>query len=278
MQGAAPRAEALFLPVAGGQRFCMYHAAAGQARGALVYAHPFGDEMNRTRRLAAQQARALAAQGIAVLLLDLHGCGDSSGEFFDARWETWKDDLGLACAWLGERTGVRAGVWGARLGALLALDYAGSAPQPPARLVLWQPVLSGAAYMNHVLRLRVAGEMLAEGSGGNTRTLRAQLAAGNALEVGGYMIAPQLAAALDGVEAARLPLPACPVHWFEVLAAGLAPGPAAARVADAWRARGIDLALAPVHCPPFWATQEIADCPQLLAATSAIFAEACDAV
>jgi exosortase A-associated hydrolase 2 len=278
MQGAAPRAEPLFLPAPGGQRFCLYHAAAFPARGALVYAHPFGDEMNRTRRLAAQQARALAALGIAVLQIDLHGCGDSSGDFGDARWDAWKNDLGLACDWLGQRAGVRAGVWGTRLGALLALDYAGSAPLAPARLVLWQPVLSGAAYLNHVLRLRVAGEMLAEGNGGNTRALRAQLAAGHPLEVGGYTIAPQLAAALDAVEAARLPLPACPVHWFEVLAPGSAPGPAATRVADAWRARGIALALAPVAGPAFWATQEITDCPPLLAATSAIFAEACDAV
>jgi exosortase A-associated hydrolase 2 len=275
-----PRAEPFFLPAAGGQRFCMYHAPAGHARGALVYAHPFGDEMNRTRRLAAQQARALAALGIAVLLVDLHGCGDSSGDFLDARWETWIDDLGLASAWLEQRAGVRAGVWGARLGALLALDYARAAPRAPARLVLWQPVLSGAAFLNQFLRLRLAGDMLAEGAGasGGTRALRAQLAAGSALEVAGYTIAPQLAATLDGIEAARLALPGCPVHWFEVLAPGAAPGPASARVADAWRARGIDLALVPVACPQFWATQEIADCPQLLAATGAVFAEACDAV
>jgi alpha/beta superfamily hydrolase len=40
--------------------------------------------MNKARRMAALQARALAALGYGVLLLDLHGCGDSSGDFGDS--------------------------------------------------------------------------------------------------------------------------------------------------------------------------------------------------
>ena len=78
--GHAP-ADAFFLDTADGPRFCLYHAPVGECRGALVYIHPFAEEMNRSRRMAALQARALTAQGFGVLLLDLHGCGDSGGDF-----------------------------------------------------------------------------------------------------------------------------------------------------------------------------------------------------
>jgi exosortase A-associated hydrolase 2 len=274
MEAVQASAVPFLLDAPGGGRFCLFHPPRGPARGALLYLHPFADEMNKTRRLAAQQARALAALGIGVLQLDLHGCGDSGGDFVDARWETWRADVARGRDWLEQRLGLRAGLWGARLGALLALDAAQAGPAPE-RLLLWQPVLSGAVALNQFLRLRVAGDMLADAAGGGgTRALRAELAAGRALEVAGYELAPQLAAALEPLEAAQL-FPPCPVHWFEV---GPGPAPSTQRVANAWRARGVALTLEQVDCAPFWATQEIAACPQLLAATGAVFAEACDAV
>jgi exosortase A-associated hydrolase 2 len=276
-----PPAQPFFLDGEAGARFCLFHAPAGRCRGALLYVHPFAEEMNRTRRLAAQQARALAAQGIGVLLIDLHGCGDSSGDFADARWDSWKADLALGCAWLQERLGVAPGLWGARLGALLALDYAHSAPQPPARLLLWQPVLSGSASLTQFLRLAVARDMLSEapGASGGTQALRARLARGETLEVAGYDISTDMAAALDAADAARLAVPGCLVHWFEVVAEpGRAPGPATARIAADWRAAGVNLHLEAVACPPFWSTQEVAECPALLAATTAVFAGSGDAL
>lgn len=93
--------QAFFLPCDLGQRFCIYHAARnGQARGAIVYLHPFAEEMNKARRMAALQSRALAKAGFNVLQIDLLGCGDSSGDFADATWEAWQDDLVSGCSWL----------------------------------------------------------------------------------------------------------------------------------------------------------------------------------
>lgn len=287
MPHTPPAAEPFFLEAAHGERFCLYHAPHGPCRGALLYVHPFGDEMNRTRRLAAQQARALAERGIGVLQLDLHGCGDSSGDFAQARWETWKDDLALGHAWLQARLGVPVGLWGLRLGALLALDYAAGAAVAPARLLLWQPVTAGAAYLAQVLRLRVAGAMLANGAAGDTapadaggtRELRARLAAGEALEVGGYEIDPAMAAALEACDAAKLALPGCRIDWYEIAGAPVrTPGPATQRIAEALRTRGTQVQLEQVEGPPFWSTQEITACPALLAATGALFEETADAV
>lgn len=271
--GELPPAEPLFLArpdgARSGARFALFHAPAGPSRAAVLYLHPFAEEMNRARRMAALQARALAADGMAVLQLDLHGCGDSSGDFADASWDGWLDDVAHAVDWLRARCGVPVTLWGLRLGALLALAHARRDPAIAA-LLLWQPVLGGATHLTQFLRLRVAGDMLgnAEKSGG-TAALRAALAAGETLEVAGYMLAPALALGMEAVDGAAL-VPHCPVHWIDVTSSperGLAP--ASLRVVEAWRAAGVAVGLQQVAGEPFWNTQEVAVCPALIDATLA---------
>jgi len=258
---AGAPAEPFFLKADGGQRFCLYHPPAGPARGTLLYVHPFAEELNRARRMAALQARAFAAAGHAVLQIDLAGCGDSSGDFGDARWDVWQADLALAAAWLRERHDAPLRLWGLRLGALLALDYARTAAHPVAGMLLWQPVLKGSTYLTQFLRLRLAGALLADGdAGGGTAQLRAALLAGEALEIAGYDLDPRLARALDALDPLDAFRPACPVDWIEaVTQAGAEPSPGAARAAAAWRGAGVDLHLHPVHSAPFWTTTEITE-------------------
>ncbi len=269
----AASAEPFFLEIDGGQRFCLFHPPAGDVcQGAIIYVHPFAEEMNKSRRMAALQARALAALGFGVLQIDLHGCGDSSGDFSDASWQIWKDDVAQAHRWLKRRLDVPVTVWGLRLGALLALDYAAGAADTPASLLLWQPVQSGKTYLTQFLRLRVASDMLTEGkeTGNGTQALRAQLLAGETLEIAGYELTPALAAAIDALDLAAM-APAIPVHWFEAVpAAGRDLPPGAARVAAAWEQAGCALQLHVVACPPFWSAQEVTECPALLDATCAI--------
>jgi exosortase A-associated hydrolase 2 len=274
-QTGAPPAEPFFLQAEQGQRFCLFHPPAVPCRGTVLYVAPFGEEMNKTRRMAAMQARDLAAHGFGVLLLDLHGCGDSSGDFSDARWDIWKDDLAQGHQWLQARLGQPVSVWGLRLGALLALDYARGATQPVTNLMLWQPVHNGATFLTQFLRLRIANDMLAEGKekSGGTQALRAALRAGEVLEVAGYDLAPALAASIESLDAAALAVTGCPVHWFEaVQAEGRPISPAGAKVFAAWQSQGVALDVHLVTCPPFWATQEVTECAALIAATSAVFA------
>jgi exosortase A-associated hydrolase 2 len=267
---AHPHAEAFFLDTPGGQRFCLYHAPVGECRGALVYVHPFAEEMNRSRRMAALGARALAASGIGVLLLDLHGCGDSAGDFGDASWDGWLRDVALGRAWIESRLGRSAGLWGLRVGALLAVAHAQTAAVAPERLLLWQPVTNGSGYLNGFLRLRLAGELLAGGSdSGGTEALREALAAGESIEIAGYSLNPQLAAGLDAADARALG-PRCPITWLEVTnAAGRALPPAAVRVADTWRLQGSRVDVVQVEGPQFWTAPETIDCPALVAASLA---------
>ncbi len=274
MMAAAPRAQPLFLPAQDGQRFCLYHPPQGVCRGAVLYLHPFGEEMNKSRRMAAMTARALAAQGYGVFQLDLHGCGDSSGEAGDARWSIWRDDVARAAAWLHTTLGQPLTLWGLRTGALLALDCASSCAA--ARLVLWQPVPSGATFLTQFLRLKTASEMLAEGGdkgGTGTKALREQLRGGEVLEIAGYDLTPEMADAFDALDLAKLTVTDCPVHWLELVPeAGRALPPAAARVAASWQQAGVDLHAITVPGLPFWATQEITECAALVDATCTLFA------
>jgi exosortase A-associated hydrolase 2 len=262
-QPAAPAPALPFFLGSGAQaRFGLYHAPAAPLRGSFVYLHPFAEEMNKARRMAALQARALAAQGYGVLQIDLYGCGDSAGDFGDARWEAWLDDVARARHWLEQQLGVPAGLWGLRLGALLALEAARHAT--PAALLLWQPVLHGQAFMTQFLRLRVASQMLGDGGGGGTAALRATLQQGSPLEVAGYTLAPALVAAIDALDGSKLAPPPCPVHWLEVSNSDTPALTAVAqRVLQGWPG-AIGQAVGGL---PFWATGEISECPALLHAT-----------
>src|ERR1035437_6520303 len=132
---------AFYLPTATGQRFCLFHQPNAQTsrRGAVVYVHPFAEEMNKSRRMAAVQAKAMANAGYAVLQIDLHGCGDSSGDFGDSSWESWVEDVTLACGWLQQRCDSDLWLWGLRTGCLLACEAAARIDMS-IQLLLWQPV------------------------------------------------------------------------------------------------------------------------------------------
>lgn len=267
-------AEPFFLEAEPGQRFCLFHKPyPDQAcRGVIIYVHPFGDEMNKSRRMAAMQARAFAATGFSVLQIDLFGCGDSSGEFCDARWDIWKQDLACARNWLENHFAVPVSLWGLRLGALLALDFAKDQPDPIDRLILWQPVINGESFLNQFLRLRLANEILAGDSAEKktgTNMMRQRMEKGEVLEVAGYELAPELAAAIDRLKAAELSVGKSTIHWFEIVAeAGRSMTPAGVQVIGEWKRRGIDPHVYLVACSSFWATQEITECPELVSATA----------
>ncbi len=270
-----PRVEPFFFDAAPGTRFSLYHAPNPHlpARGAILYVHPFAEEMNKTRRMAALQARAFAAMGFAVLQIDLFGCGDSCGDFHSGRWDVWKRDLGVACDWLAARTGGPLRLWGVRLGGLLALDFATT--RKVEGVILWQPFLNGRTCINQFLRLRLAAGMENDDPDAprSTAALRAELAARGRLEVAGYELDAALVRAIDACDAASLKLPPCTVHWFAGGApAARKPASDAARLAERWAPLGVTLHFHPVDGVPFWTTSDIAECPALLAATASVFA------
>ena len=271
---STPRVEAFFFDADPGTRFSLYHAPDPNRpeRGAILYVHPFAEELNRTRRMALLQARRFAALGYAVFQIDLFGCGDSCGDFSAARWDVWRRDLGVALGWLRQRSAGPVQLWGLRLGGLLALDFACSAPVDG--IILWQPFMHGRTCINQFLRQQLTepGGDPPPGSPRSTAAMRAYLAEHGGIEVAGYALTPELAHAIDACDAAVLEVPACPIHWF----ASGAPAPSrlaasAARLTRRWGERGATVHFHAVDGVPFWNPINDAECPALLAATSAVF-------
>lgn len=272
-----PSLDAFFIADGlGGQRLCVFHAAqamGGAPHAAVLYVHPFAEEMNKSRRMAALHARQLAAAGCDVLLIDLHGCGDSSGDFGDAGWQGWIDDVKRGCAWLRQRSSAPLWLWGLRTGALLAVEAARQAALD-CHLLLWQPSTSGKAALQQFLRLKAAAGIVGgDAAAPNTRSLLAELDAGRAVEVAGYTLGPALAQGLAA--AALLPLDgrrgaARRVEWIDVhvtLDADAQPGAAARSAVAAWQQAGWQVRHRMVQGPSFWGTTEIEDAPSLLAAS-----------
>jgi exosortase A-associated hydrolase 2 len=268
-------AQSFFMQTPNGQRFCLFHPAQGEiARGRVLYIHPFAEEMNKSRRMAALQSHALAQAGFAVLQLDLGGCGDSAGDFGDARWDEWTADVLYASAWLQTQAAVRGAplwLWGLRAGCLLALQAAQQLNEV-CNFLFWQPPWSGKVLLQQFLRLKLAAEMQVGTGKGIMEGLRQQLHRGLPVEVAGYLLSADVA---RGLEQASLtaPAPSVParrVEWFEVSALlhpRIIPLPAGAPAL--WQRPGIALVRHALHGAAFWQTSEIKELPELLVATTA---------
>ena len=256
-----------------GHRLCLYHAPPrpGTERAVLLHVPAFAEEMNKTRRMVAMTSRALAADGVAVLTTDLYGCGDSAGDFGDARWDHWLDDLHRAHAWLRRRSTAPLWLWSCRAGALLADAFAQRLDERVNHL-LWQPVLQGKAVVQQLLRLKAAASWASGDGKAQLQQARNDLAAGRSIEVAGYRLPSELAAALEG---ARF----CPppdgrgdpgrIAWLEI-GASQAPAelsPAAATAMEPWRRAGWSVQAQAVVGPSFWQTVEVEEAPELMAAT-----------
>jgi len=262
--------QPFFLPVGDSRRFCLYHPArSGSARGAVIYIHPFAEEMNKSRRMAALQSRALAEAGFPVLQIDMLGCGDSSGDFGDASWRQWHEDLLAGYRWLRSQSDAPLTLWGLRAGCLLAASVAADLPES-ANFVFWQPVVSGKLHWQQFMRLKMAASLAAGQSKGVSEALRQALAAGQSVEIAGYTVAPALAA---GLESADLLPPARTgrVAWLELSTredATLAP--VSQKRIEQWQGAGFAVESRVLHGPAFWQTAEIEDAPGLIASTREI--------
>lgn len=262
--------QPFYLPVNGGRRFCVWRAprAPDPMRGVVLHVPAFAEEMNKSRRMTAWAARELASRGFGVLQIDLLGCGDSSGDFGDATWNDWVDDIVAASAWIRAQCNGPLWLWGLRAGALLAtaaLPLVGSKPS----LLLWQPVLSGRHYLTQFLRLKLAAGLSDERrDSGGTEALREALRQGRPIEVAGYRLSPALAAGLDAAELALTAANVGRVVWIEVT--GAEPPallPASQSRISGLHAQEMQVSATAVRGPGFWQTLEIEDCSDLIDAS-----------
>lgn len=255
-----------FVAGASGSRFRLVSEPSDQRLlGTVIFVHGFAEEMNKSRRMAARMSRLLAADGWRVVQRDLCGCGDSSGEFVDASWAAWVDDVDAELA--QAETGLPVWLWCLRAGALLA--PAVLSRHSSVDLLLWQPVLSGAQHLQQFLRLHSGARIVGVGAADPGRSPAQTLRAGASVEVGGYQLSPQLA---SGLEQSTFDVPVDfkgRIVWFELTlgeVAGLSPQ--SARALERLTAQGLQVEARVLAGPPFWQTQEIEECEVLLEQTA----------
>ena len=238
--------------------------------GDVLVVPAFAEEMNRCRSMVTMQAHALAAIGMGTLVLDLSGTGDSAGEFAQADWDGWCDDMRLGLAWLRQHGNGCRTLWGVRLGALLAAQLAAQDEQID-HLLMWMPVVAGKPYWTQFLRMRIASEMGLPNGVKSTDSLRRQSAAGQVVEASGYEVGPALAQQLDQLDMpTAAALAGKTIAVFDVAASEGIPTPrATAKLVDDWRANGLSATLQRVEGSQFWQVHEREEAPRLIDASIA---------
>jgi exosortase A-associated hydrolase 2 len=245
-----------------GKLFCVYHEPSGDTAelGHFVFVPPFAEELNQSRHTVSKAARSLARRGWGVLLLDLFGSGDSGGSFEECRWEIWREDVLAAHTWLRERRQGSIGLWGLRLGGLLAAEVAASHPDLFSHLILWEPVISGKTYLNQFLRLRTVSAVTDTAAPRvSTSELHRRLAVGESVLVAGYTLAPAMAQELGGLDLTNfVPGSATATLWFELVSGPFAQISTSTRhIAAAWQARGANITTVPVVDSAVWSIQAL---------------------
>jgi exosortase A-associated hydrolase 2 len=261
--------EPFFLPFGQELIFCVFLAPEARTpRASVLYLHPFAEEMHKSRRMAALQARQFAAEGYAVLQIDLLGCGDSTGDFEEASWEKWIACVREAYTWLYNKTNLPIVLWGLRLGATLAAHVSYQFPNI-AGLILWQPVTNGESYLNQFLRIKVASDMLSSNQQqSGTKQLLKLIAEGESVEIGGYMLSPELASDIGKLLLINY-YHNFPVYWFEVSNLSTQTlSPASLKVINVWNNSSRKINIQTIYGEPFWNSQEIVECPDLLTQTT----------
>ena len=258
-----------FVAGSAGRLFVSCFAPAHGTDTWLLFVPPFAEEMNKSRRMLARLGYALAADGIGLCLPDLYGSGDSEGDFGDASMAIWQRDLRDIAQWLQtEHSCRRLLLGGLRYGALLAMSSRAALPDVAACL-LWQPIAKGQQQLTLFLRLRQAAAIMGGGAKETLKDLQQQLDQGQSLEVAGYLLPAELAAAMAAQNLAELAPPAgLPLHWLELSRDPERPVmPASRQVIDAWQGQGSQVMMAGVSGDPFWSTQELVDAPELVTAS-----------
>ncbi len=168
----------------------VYSAPSGSTRRshAVLLCYPglqeYGTSHWSFRRLSAMLAR----EGHHVLRFDYFGTGDSAGNVEEGSPDVWVEDIRQAALELRDLSGARhLSVLGKRLGASLAVRASRSGLDAQ-RLVLWDPVVSGRAYVDELESWDLRRNLL---------LLHAELRQTGRDELLGYRFTPALRASLN---------------------------------------------------------------------------------
>jgi amino acid adenylation domain-containing protein len=131
------------------------HAPRGaRKKWAVLICPPVGQERARTHFVVTRLARQLAARGAPTLHFDFSGCGESLGESRDASLDRWQRDVAAAHRELrAHAPDAQIVALGIRLGGSMLYRAWEKEGLDLARLILWDPVVDGAAHHAELARM-----------------------------------------------------------------------------------------------------------------------------
>ncbi len=155
---SALREDAGYFEVAGTHLYTVLHRASEPVARVLLIG-PFASERQNSYLPWVRWARYLAARGFEVLRYDYRGVGESLGQFENATFRNWADDLGLLGDWFKKREPeMPLLLHGLEVGALLACEAfqhgIGDA------LLLWSPPVDANQALRSTLLRWVGLEQL----------------------------------------------------------------------------------------------------------------------
>ena len=173
-------------------------------RECCVLCNPFGQEAMRSHRAFRILAERLSRAGFHVLRFDFLGTGDSAGGDEDGNLTVWIGDVARASDEVVRRSSASAVTWfGLRLGASLAALASKAGARAPKRLVLWDPIADGAAYVRELADAHVAARKEAFGIRWESEArVRAQVMEEAKAESLGYAVTAELKAQLGALSPA----------------------------------------------------------------------------
>jgi len=262
--------------------FCIYHPPKlnnnENMLGMVLYVHPFAEEMNKSRHMAARQAIDLANSGFAVLQIDLSGCGDSAGEFSQATWKAWIQDIRNAYCWMElniepdliNREKTPLWLWGLRAGCILLAEAAENINRG-CSFIFWQPSLAGKKELTQLLRLQRVSNMLNTSSEDKKSKLATLGSNDEPIEVLGYTLNPELA---QGFTQAKLKPPSGNgsvqhLVWIEMTASEpMELALASKQTLKHWEDMGANTVSHLLKGPAFWSSNELINVPELISLTT----------
>lgn len=193
--------------------FGLYRPARGrtaQSR-AVVLCHAWGFEYLLSHRSMRYLSDLLSTSGFDVLSFDYFGTGDSAADLTDADLQGWSSDIDEAVKELKDMSAAtRVTVVGLRLGATLAATLFRKRRKDVEALVLWDPIVSGARYVDH---LYAAGQPI--------RRRSPQI--GGGIEVLGFPLTDVMERDMRAIDLVSL-VPALPARTLVLISEPAVPG------------------------------------------------------
>jgi pimeloyl-ACP methyl ester carboxylesterase len=122
----------------------------------VLLCYPIGQEYMRSHWASRQLVSQICRSGLHCMRFDYFGTGDSAGMGYKTELGQWQSDVNTGLAEFNDISGVsKVSLVGLRFGAAIAA----TAPVQSSwvrKLVLWDPVVSGAAYINSLREMHNA--------------------------------------------------------------------------------------------------------------------------